>query len=357
MTSHDVCNVTEIDPSDGRTYNPSPRFPTAPGYWSARRNANLWQIRQNPNMKIIFPIFAIAAIGTIYVLWRDAGEPDSTTPLPSAITSAGTPLTEGAAVRIAPPEVSGSGADRTQAGMLLNQAIDRLNAYQSVSALLRQRIHLFDADLIGTGLYQQQGQGGERRLRLELRTQLGDQAASQLQVCDGKVLWTHQEIGEDRRLNRLDLQRVRDAKRQAVQAGPTSPIEELPTGGLPKLLDAIRSNFQPLKVEAGYLGEVSTWAIEAEWKPAMIAALAADIKQGANVEVPIDFSRLPQLPERVMLFLRNDDLFPQRIEFRRRPTTDDPEQASGAAFVPVATLDFSDIQLNQTIDSRQFVYR
>jgi hypothetical protein len=308
-------------------------------------------------MKIILPIFAIAAISTIYVLWRDAGEQGSTTPLPSAITSAATPLTEDATARILPSQLDASGTDRTQAGILLNQAIDRLNTYQSVSALLRQRIGLFDADLIGTGLYQQQGQGGERRLRLELRIQLGDQAASQLQVCDGRVLWTHHEIGEDRRLNRLDLQRVRAAKRESVQAGPTSPVEELPTGGLPKLLDAIRASFQPLKVEAGYLDEVSTWAIEAEWRPEMIGALAPDTKQGANVDVPIDFSRLPQLPERVMLFLRNDDLFPLRIEFRRRAATDDQEQAGGAAFVPVATLDFSDIQLNQTIDVRQFAYR
>jgi hypothetical protein len=240
---------------------------------------------------------------------------------------------------------------------LLRAARERINGCDSVAARLRYRIHLFGNELIGSGLYQQQGQGSARRLRLELKTEFGERAASLVQVCDGQSLWTYHEFGGKPQLMRLDLRRVRASQRQFINVLPTSPVDELATGGLPRLLEGLWMHFQPLQVESGYLGDIAVWAIEVEWKENVFAALAPEVLARRQPGEALDFTALPQMPERVMIFLGHDDLFPRRIEFRRRREAEGEGESSAAAFVPVVTLEFSDIAINQPVDPRQFDYQ
>jgi hypothetical protein len=312
-------------------------------------------------MKIILAIFAIAFGAVLFALRDDS--PLATVvggDLAAAITASTNvaspdpnPTPALAAANSGATEIADGGAEG-----LLRVASDRIDRYNSISAAVRHRIQLFRSELIGSGLYQQAGQGSERRFRLELRTQVGQQVASRLQVCDGDFLWTYREASEKAELERLDLRRVRLAQRQALQLPPQSPVQELAVGGLPKLLEGLLVSFQTLGAEAGYLGEAPMWAIELEWKPSVIAALVPDQRERMTSGESCDFAELPQLPERVMVFLGHENLFPQRIEFRRRASDDveRDEAGEGGGFVPVVTLEFTDVQLNQPIDPRQFQY-
>jgi hypothetical protein len=196
---------------------------------------------------------------------------------------------------------------------------------------------------------------------------LADKTAVELQVCDGQALWTYREGINETRLERLDLGRVRMAQQQAAGATSLTPISELATGGLPKLFSGLQTSFRPLSAEEGHLGDVAVWAIEFEWTPSVLAALVPEQQAQINAGKPCDFSQLPQMPERIVVFLGHDDLFPRRIEFRRRA---DKSSESGRAgegiagpatggqgglFTSVVTLEFTDVRLNQLIDPRQFV--
>jgi hypothetical protein len=244
----------------------------------------------------------------------------------------------------------------------LRAARERLDRHLSVAALVRYRIVMFESEQIGTGMYQQAGQGSERRFRLELKTQLGDKLTSLLHVCDSETLWTYRERSagtQSAQVERLDLRRVRAAQAEASQLPTNSPIEELATGGLLKLVAGLHANFRTLRAAAGYLGDQPMWAIELEWKPAVLAGLLTD-KQGHIDAQRGDLSNQPQIPERVMVYVGHEDLFPRRIEFRRRAAEEKrPEgagQGRGEEFVPAVSVEFVDVRLNEPIDPRQFEY-
>ena len=310
-------------------------------------------------MKTILAIFAIAITAVLFALLDDR---------PAETSDGGgidVPIAGEDIVAAAPKLPFGHGGGSPQGhvdqgvGDLLRLASERLDRYTSIAALVRYRIRLFDSDLIGSGVYQQAGQGSERRLRLELKTQVGEEVASRLQVCDADTLWTYRESRDETQLERLDLRRVRAALRQARQLPPQSPVDELATGGLPKLLEGLQINFQTRTAEAGYLGNAPMWAVELEWKPSVLAALVPEQQERIAAGQPCDFAELPQLPQRVMVFLGHEDLFPRRIEFRRRPFgTRDSGAGEGNAddFATVVTLELTEVQINQPIDSRQFQY-
>ncbi|MEX2141568.1 MAG: hypothetical protein WD894_20045 [Pirellulales bacterium] len=315
-------------------------------------------------MKIILAIFAIACGAALFALWdEDLPPADAGGGIVAAVAGAdiaklpGPNLPEALAAQdhSGPNEIGMDAVNK-----LLRIASERVDRYSSIAALVRHRTQLFNSELIGSGLYQQVGQGSARRFRLELRTQVGDEVSSRLQVCDANALWTYRETPGGAQLEWLDLRRVRAAQRQAAQLPPNSPVAELATGGVPKLLEGLQLNFQTLKVEAGYLVEVPMWAIELEWKPSVLAALAPDQQERITAGEPCDFAELPQLPERVMIFLGHEDLFPRRIEFRRR-ASDNQERSRvgegrGDEFLPAVTVEFTDVQLNRPIDPRQFEY-
>ncbi len=312
-------------------------------------------------MKTILAIFAIAVAAALFALLEDRpAETNDDGAVVVAVVGGG--IAPAATPNLAYGHKGGDSLKNNidgEVGDLLRLASERMDRYTSIAALVRYRIRLFHSDLIGSGVYQQAGQGSERRLRLEVRTQVGEDVASRLQVCDADTLWSYRETREGAQLERLDLRRVRAALRQARQLPPQSPVDELATGGLPKLLEGLQMNFQTLTAEAGYLEDVPMWAVELEWKPSVLAALAPEQQEQIAAGQPCDFAELPQLPQRVMVFLGHEDLFPRRIEFRRQAFGARGSRAGeGGAddYAPVVTLELTDVQFNQPIDSRQFQY-
>jgi hypothetical protein len=322
-------------------------------------------------MKIILAIFAIAfTVALLVQRDNDVSSPQANIPYAqtemhqtggpdASVVSPAHGHTSAVSTKPSPAsDDRGDGAG----GDLLRAARERLDRYASAAALVRYRIVMFDSELIGTGMYQQAGQGSERRYRLELKTQLGDKPTSLLHVCDGETLWTYRERpdGTPRtHIERLDLRRVRAAQGEASQLATKAPLEELATGGLAKLIEGLRSSFRPLSADAGYLDTMPMWAIELEWKPTVLASLLSE-KQGHAEARRGDLSEHSQIPERIMVYLGHEDLFPRRIEFRRRAAEENNAvgagQGRGGEFVPAVSVEFTDVRFNEPIDPRQFDY-
>jgi hypothetical protein len=323
-------------------------------------------------MKIILAIFAIACTVAFFALRDgDVPPPQGDAPFPQATIASPAGAKAGdqsllankqASTATAEPSLAKADQSGGAGNELLRAARERLDRHLSVAALVRYQIVMFQSELIGTGMYQQAGQGSERRFRLELKTQLGDKLTSLLHVCDSETLWTYRERStgtQSAQVERLDLRRVRAAQAESLEPPINSPVKELATGGLPKLIEGLRSSFRPLRAEAGYLGDQPMWAIELEWKPVVLAALLTD-KQGHTDAQPGDLSKQPQIPERVMVYLGHEDLFPRRIEFLRRASSEmvenGPGQGRAGELVPAVSLEFTDVRFNEPIDPRQFEY-
>ncbi len=312
-------------------------------------------------MKIIYPIFALAGIAAAVLWWRGGDQPAQ--------------LSIATAVTTNMPSADG---DAQQAGNLVQRAIEGLHARQSLSVNLRHRIDLFDNQFIGSGLYQQQGQGTERRFRLELKIQAGDRITSLQQVGDGRYAWNFQESANGPLVSRIDLRRVRNAQlkdantsstlqqmhpdsRHSTDAGrgatgnSANPMSELSIGGLPRLLEALRQNFRFTRIEAGHLGETPVWALEGEWQPERLAELLPEQRESIVAGGPADFSKAPHLPQRVVLFLDQAEAFPQRIEYRRQ--TSAGQGSASEKFTPMVILEFNQVEFDVSIDPRQFVYQ
>ena len=94
----------------------------------------------------------------------------------------------------------------------------------------------------------------------------------------------------------------------------------------------------------------------ARWRPEAIAGVSKDLATAASREQPLNLKLLPpQLPEQVWLYVGQDDLFPYRIEYRRR-TEGRRGDAARAEMLPMVTIEFYEVQLNAQINPREFVY-
>lgn len=258
----------------------------------------------------------------------------------------------------APLAVAGNSASKgviSEGDALLSRAQARIAECRSLEANLRHRVALFGNELIGAGLYQQQGQGSELRLRLELRTQLSDKPASQIQVRDRNYLWMYEDVATPTLL-RVDMARVQAAQRQKAGLDSRSPVAELALGGMSKLMAGLRASFRPVSVVPGHLENVPVWAIELEWKPEMLAVLIPEQAAAAATGPTFDLSKLPQMPERAMLYLNQQHFFPERIEYQRRSWDGRAGEGRGA-YRPIVSVDFIGVKFDEPIDERQFEYQ
>ena len=256
-------------------------------------------------------------------------------------------------------------------------------AQPSVAARIHFHADLFGQQIDGKGIYLQQGQGRERLFRLELQTVIGQDAngplmATLVQVCDGKYLWEYREWPDKHdsdkpvrpMVNRLDLERVRQALGQGERHLPPEEVNEYAFGGMPKLINGLQSAFQFVQAADDHLdfnnpqtnqtAAFPVWAITGRWRGDALRPFLPGLADQAATGQPLDLGRLPtQAPEEVRLFVGQEDLFPYRIQFLRRPT----KQGRGALQDvnaeprPILTVNFFGVQLGAGIDPQQFVYQ
>ncbi len=241
----------------------------------------------------------------------------------------------------------------------MSSAVTAIESQASISARLRQKIHLLGHELVGSGFYEQIGRQEQRRFRLELKVPVGEKMSSFERIHTGKYLWVCEELGNQTTLAQIDVEHVRRvlAKRGGRPGVGASGGIAMPLEGLPRLLANLNESFQFTGLREGHLDQLAVWQLEGTWKPAVLAEWAGKQKDKILAGEPVNWKALPeQLPQRVVLTLGHDDLFPYRMEYlREAPSADRADERTIAG--TMATLEFFEVRLGGPIPPQRFVFQ
>jgi len=228
----------------------------------------------------------------------------------------------------------------------------------SIAAKTRQSVDLLGKHLVGAGEYLEQRAGQSRMFRLELRVQVGDEPRTLLHVCDGRYLWRCESYRDKGTAERIDLARVSRAREE--RGGPTQlgdMGEWTGLGGLPKLLRNLRDWFQFISAHETMLPDrTPVVCLRGQWKADRLAALMPDPEAARGSGSPPTLDELPQhLPHFALVFLGRDDLFPFRIEYRRRlpPSSLRPDGPTESTMV---TMDLFEVSLHVPFNPSRFTF-
>lgn len=235
-----------------------------------------------------------------------------------------------------------------------------LESYRSISARLHAGINMLGRQLVGQGVYYEEDPRRVRRMRFELTTPLGNQTATLLHIADGRYLWMYQLLGSDSQLVRYDIDRIAHSIDQAADNPALDRAGWYPNlGGLTRLLRRLAGavTFEPPAVDQ--IQQTRVWKLQGVWNTATLAALLPDQKAAFEQGRPFDLSRLPpHVPDRLVLWIGQDDLFVYRVEYWRKApiaSADFPRLPSTDA--PLVYLQFYEVAVNGTIDPAHFVYQ
>jgi hypothetical protein len=304
-----------------------------------------------PHMKILLPGFAIL-LGMLLALFNHATDGSdaiaSTVAEPLPVPR----LRQVAMTMDASAANTRSPVNASPAQSILERTRYELDRLEQCSARVRYRVALFDQELIGAGTYFQSGAGQQKKLRYELRLQTDAGVMSGLQVCDGRYVWSNSENFAGPILTRIDLRRIQQRQAQLGQNGR----EIWAWGGLPGLLKNLEKSFQWDQALTGYLEADKTpaWSIRGLWRGAEYAKLNPQYTPQNDAAVLGGFPS--QVPGSVTLYIRQQDYFPQRIEYRRPPVgvkgNVPPEE-----WVPCVLIEFTDIALDRPLDQGAFEFQ
>jgi hypothetical protein len=240
---------------------------------------------------------------------------------------------------------------------LVDRVLVAVDTQDSIAAKVRHRVELMGRPaLIGTGIYLQQGSGAQRMFRLELMLRTSLFASSVEHVCDGNQLWIFEELGGNKNLAVVDMSRLERARPKSH--GPPQPPGSLLTlAGLPKLLRGLQDAFVFSSVVESRLDDLRVLSIAGGWHPARLTQMLPDQKPTIESGGGVDLSKLASnLPDRVVLHVGFDDLFPYRIEYwRSEPDVDHKDAAPRAKLIVV--MELYEVQLGAAIDPARFAFR
>lgn len=262
----------------------------------------------------------------------------------------------------APPIVpTGDVPGGVNAEQLVDRAILAIDQYPAVFAKVRQRTRLFGQEVLGSGTYEQ-GPAASQLTRLELKLVVADQVSSLQQVCDGQFLWTRREMLGDAKLSRVELRGIEDATGEAVEnqtPGQGRQLVGLGAGGLPRLLRQLQAAFDFQQIQAVRVGVLKAWQVEGRWTVPMLGQLTPEQTEALTAGEPADLKKLPDhAPDRVLLYLGQNDLFPYRLDLRRQVPNhvhvgggerDDRDRS-------LQTWEFYNVRLTGRVSALSFIY-
>lgn len=239
-------------------------------------------------------------------------------------------------------------------GDLLLAAVEQVAQIPSFEAKLRQRVFLFDQELVGSGVYRQHISNGLPMLRLEIRLQGEGRMTSLQQVSDGRTLWIRQDTGEEVRLSYVNLRTVQNVLHAAsptAKPPQVSGLNRLMVGGLPQLVTELQQHFEFASPQEATLGELPVWVLTGTWKRSALERLYPN-------GIPPAAAWPPQLPEQVSVTLGRDrqlPYFPYRIIYTRRERT--PQGGPTEKLIPIAATEFFEVRPRPDLDARHFSYQ
>lgn len=271
---------------------------------------------------------------------------------------------------------------------LLVQAVNQLEQRASVTARFLYHVAIGGEDLDGSLSYWQQGRGEDLKVRLEVR--LVGLDAQLLHVCNSRFIWNDRKLPTGRTVTRIDLRQLRADPSLAggnlneIKPGQAnwSPLQSeliTYTGGLPSLLNGLSESFRFMAPQAIQFQlnrpadaepvKVPVFGVVGQWKPEKLAAQVAKTQDnsGAVTQHAPDLRKLAtkNLPERlpleVLILLRQEDLFPYRIEYRRLETPNSIDNAGPPipyqlSVHPMVVLQLDSATFDAPIASGQFDY-
>lgn len=247
---------------------------------------------------------------------------------------------------------------------LLRRAIEAIARHASVSANLRLKIDAFDQTLIGAGTYLQ-GPADSHRVRMEIKILAGATSLSCQQVCDGRFLWIHRELGQFRTLDRVDLERLlgKPATENALPFAAAANADAAPglnlvgPGGIAQLLNSLARNLVFRALPASRLGDVPVDVLHGEWSRAALVQLLPAQKGAIEAGQQADLSKLPeQAPDHVVVWLGQDDQFPYRVDFRRHVKRRPAFRKTEEKLQTMVSMEFLEVQFDAPVKADWFEF-
>ena len=249
---------------------------------------------------------------------------------------------------------------------LVERSAAALSAHLSIVAKVRHRGRIYGRDVIGSGEYAQ-GPIHSRLMRYEIRMQVGERIVNLLQVCDDRYLWISRQLEHEPEIQRVEIDRVLGALERQVAAQPAGDLgianlhQAIAIGGLGQLLASLRKDFQFYDATKSQLGDVPVYVVSGKWKSEALGGFAASQPKASKPGGTMLLR--PHVPNRVMLFLGADDLFPYRIEFRsidegagQGDANVAAAKAPDAAGELLLAVEFFEVQINVPLEERLFQF-
>jgi hypothetical protein len=219
----------------------------------------------------------------------------------------------------------------------LQRARTLVAGHASISARLVQTISMFDRHVRAEGRYLQ---APGRRVRMELNLKVGSTNGTLLEVCDGEILWSRQDIDQQPQISRRNVTQILEAARAAGTVPENMLIADLGLGGLGSLLGALERSFEFSGMKDDTLRERPVTIIQGEWSTFMQTNL-----RGADPNSPFP----PYIPDVVRVTLDRENGVPLRLMYLKKVPGRD-------VLKPFLTLDFHDVKLGETIDPAEFQF-
>lgn len=267
-------------------------------------------------------------------------------------------------------------------------AIARLEQRDNVKASLIHEAHVEGLRLDGRGDYLQRGRGTRRKVRWLLESQHQGVRSSILQTVYDNELFIERHTASGKRIEKVDLWDLRrqsqgdsssDPNGGALATMPISPQLTGSFGGLPMLLESLRTHFEFTTPgafrapESLGLGPQPVLGMIGRWRAESLAGVLTDLSDtpADDITSAVLLQRLQErmakgplpsrLPMNVMVLLGQNDLFPYLIEFRsiEDPLSSDelePQALFQLSRQPLARLQFHDVVFDEEIGTIQFIY-
>jgi hypothetical protein len=185
-------------------------------------------------------------------------------------------------------------------------------------------------------------------------------------VCDGRFLSIRRVLPGGTTVGRVDLSQIRAAiDRSGRQAWTDASTNWMALGGLPRLLASVTEHFVFSAPQPNRVDNTPVWTVEGRWKQKQkqkekhLASLSSEQNGPVLAGAPVDATQAPpHLPDRVLVVLRKDDLFPVRIDFRRSASdARNSGGSSGGESQSMVVLEFLEILVPARLDDSQFQYQ
>jgi hypothetical protein len=240
-----------------------------------------------------------------------------------------------------------------------------LAGHKTISAVIHQRVHLYEQELVATGEFVQ-GPPEKHLLHLDLKLKVGEQDSYCQQRCNGKFYWMQRFEDGVPMLTRIDVTRVEAARAAARHtssgtANGKSNAEPatatmLGLGGVAHLLDQLGDWCVFPRVQQGRLPNkqaLPVIVLEGSWRQERLLRWLPDQAEAASQGKPVDVRKLPpMLPDRIVVFLGRDDLFPRRVEY----SVSESRRSSDGEAEPLVQLHFDNVQFDVKVDPRCFTF-